>query len=850
MALLDELLSDDTLTRAWTRVRHNGGAPGVDGMDIDEFGRNALIHIGRLRDQVRDGRYAPAPLRRVELPRAGRAPRRLAVPTIRDRVLQTAAALVLGPLLDPTFEDESFAFRPGRSVRDAVARVVQLRDMGLAYVVDADISDFFDHIPHLELVARLAALVPDRSLLPLVRQWLAAPVQTGDLCFRRLQGISQGSPLSPLLANLYLDGFDEAIAAHADWHLVRYADDFVILCADSDSAERALEAAANWLTGAGLELNFAKTRIALFGQGVNFLGVHFTAHDQQAVDPAAEAWLLMPHLRRQGKAAPAALVGAQALGGAADVAVGETPVAGGRASAAEADIKADADAESEIDADADADADAASPVNADPTSPALPAVAPALRPAAPPADRPLSPARRPSASTASAVSAASSASSARLPARALRSSRSPRGVRYDEAPPPLLRTLYLAEPGAYLRLDGGRIVVVKNSEELLGVPLEKVDQVFAADEGAVSFAVLRTLLARGATFVLNGTAGEPPGMLLSTADSRAELRRWQYRRGEDPAFCLAAARAIVAGKIANGRLLLRRHYRFRPGGRCPADADLRELQRSALRADDLNALRGVEGAAARAYFASFAGLLPSRWPFPGRRRQPASDPVNALLSYGYAVLFQNLLTLIVERGLDPFFGCLHALRDGHPALVSDLMEEFRALTVDAVVLNLLCHGDIRDDDFSSAGEGETCRIGLSLRKVYLAALEGRFQGTVTQRAGDGSAIAATAQPLEPLEPVDGHRLVPIAEHPEEAPTTDTRLDTLAPGAAAAAIPGAAAAAAAAAARAAARAAEPAPSREAAAAPARDFRRAMRAQVAHWIDVLQGAAPAYRPFVAR
>lgn len=421
-------------------------------------------------------------------------------------------------------------------------------------------------------------------------------------------------------------------------------------------------------------------------------------------------------------------------------------------------------------------------------------------------------------------------------------------MRYDEAPPPLLRTLYLAEPGAYLRLDGGRIVVVKNSEELLGVPLEKVDQVFAADEGAVSFAVLRTLLARGATFVLNGTAGEPPGMLLSTADSRAELRRWQYRRGEDPAFCLAAARAIVAGKIANGRLLLRRHYRFRPGGRCPADADLRELQRSALRADDLNVLRGVEGAAARAYFASFAGLLPSRWPFPGRRRQPASDPVNALLSYGYAVLFQNLLTLVVERGLDPFFGCLHALRDGHPALVSDLMEEFRALTVDAVVLNLLCHGDVRDDDFSSAGEGETCRIGLSLRKVYLAALEGRFQGTVTQRAGDGSAIAATAQPLEPLEPVDGHRLAPIAEHPEEAPTMDTRLDTLAP--AAAAIPGAEPAAAAAAARAAARAAEPAPSPEAAAAPARDFRRAMRAQVAHWIDVLQGAAPAYRPFAAR
>jgi len=344
-----------------------------------------------------------------------------------------------------------------------------------------------------------------------------------------------------------------------------------------------------------------------------------------------------------------------------------------------------------------------------------------------------------------------------------------RGVRHDEAPPPLLRTLYLAEPGAYLRVEGGRIVVQKNGEEVLSVPMEKVDQVLVADEGAVSFAVLRALLARGATLVLQGAPGEPLGMLVNANDSRVGLRRCQYRRSEDPEFCLGAARSIVVGKIANSRLLLRRHYRFRPGGHSPADAPLREMQGHAAHARSLEVLRGVEGAAARAYFAAFAALLPERWVFPGRRRQPPSDPVNALLSYGYAVLFQNLLTLVAERGLDPHLACLHAVRDGHPALVSDLMEEFRALIVDAVILKLLRRDDIVDSDFVGGGAGAACRIGQRVRKAYLVELETKLQSEVSHPLGG---------------------------------------------------------------------------------PGGDYRRAMRAQVAHWIQVLQGEAPVYRPFLPR
>ena len=680
MALLDDTISDDTLALAWARVRSNGGGAGSDKVSLEEFGRNGLSRIARLRDQVRDGRYNPEPLLRMALPRPGREPRLLAVPSVRDRILQTAAAMVLSPVLEPQFEDESFAYRPGRSVRDAVGRVAAIRDAGFQYVVDGDISAFFDNIPHEELIARLAELLPDDSLLALMRTWLATPVQTPGGCVHMHKGVAQGSPLSPLLANLYLDGFDEAIAADDGRRLVRYADDFLILCHDNETAELALEDAALWLANAQLEVNFDKTRIATFAQGISFLGVHFENATQWAEDPAAEIWVLPPRLRPRHAAAVDSV--------------------------------------------------------REPYSHIVPA-----KPMATRRDRP---------STAPVD-----------PGRE-------REVRYDEAPAPLLRTLYLAEPGAYLRLDGGRILVLKDGVEQLALPLEKLDQVLAADEGAVSFAVLRALLERGASFVVQGRAWEALGACLRLDDPRVELRHIQHRRCDDDVFRLAAARAMVAGKIANSRLLLRRHYRFRPGGESPAEIPLREMQAHALRAVDMDELLGVEGAAARAYFAGFAGLLPERWRFPGRHRQPPTDPVNALLSYGYGVLFQNLLTLVVERGLDPHVGCLHALRNGHAALVSDLMEEFRALVVDTTVLNLLVRNSVRDGDFQ-VGEGQACRLGVSLRKEYLRALEAKMQSRV-------------------VHPVSGRE--------------------------------------------------------------GDYRRAMRQQVAHWIEVLEGGVPVYRPFVQR
>lgn len=239
MNLLQKALSDDFMLQGWAKVRGNAGAAGVDGVTVQHFAQSALSHINSLRAAVLAGTYQPAPLRRVELPRPGKSPRLLAIPAVADRVLQSACALALTPVLDARFEDESFAYRPGGSVRQAIARVVQWRDTGLAFAVDADIEDFFSHIPHARLLVRLAEQSGDISLLPLVEAWLLAPIHTPQGVIQPQAGVPQGSPISPLLANLYLDDFDETISAQGH-RLVRYADDFLILCRDEAAADNAL----------------------------------------------------------------------------------------------------------------------------------------------------------------------------------------------------------------------------------------------------------------------------------------------------------------------------------------------------------------------------------------------------------------------------------------------------------------------------------------------------------------------------------------------------------------------------------------------------------------------------------
>jgi len=262
--LFAEVASVGRLLGAWQRVRDNAGASGGDGVTVRAFEMDAPRRIARLSERLTGGDYAPGPIRKVEIPKPSGGVRGLSIPCVVDRIAQTAAQMVLSPLLDQTFDEASFAYRPGRGVDDAVRRVDALRREGFMWLLDADIEGFFDNVQHDRLMGRLAQSLTAGPLTQLIELWLTHAAPTG-------RGLPQGSPVSPLLANLYLDQADDALAGRG-LRLVRFADDFLILTRDRGGAEAARERAVRVLADLGLKLKAEKTRVVSFDQGFRFLG--------------------------------------------------------------------------------------------------------------------------------------------------------------------------------------------------------------------------------------------------------------------------------------------------------------------------------------------------------------------------------------------------------------------------------------------------------------------------------------------------------------------------------------------------------------------------------------------------
>jgi RNA-directed DNA polymerase len=277
-SLIDKVYAERTLWVAWQQVAANGGAGGVDRETIGMFGRAAEERIKELSRQLREGQYRPAPVRRVMIPKPGTTQQRpLGIPTIRDRVVQTALRMVLEPIFERDFARESYGFRPGRSCHQAVERVEMLVAEGYTHVVDADLKSYFDTIPQAALLARVKAKVVDGRILALVEQFLKQGVMEEHKGWTPTEvGTPQGGVISPLLANVYLDALDWQLH-FAGWELVRYADDFVVLCRTREHAEEVLGVVRHWCEGAGLQLHPQKTRLVDLSEpgGFDFLGYHF-----------------------------------------------------------------------------------------------------------------------------------------------------------------------------------------------------------------------------------------------------------------------------------------------------------------------------------------------------------------------------------------------------------------------------------------------------------------------------------------------------------------------------------------------------------------------------------------------
>jgi CRISPR-associated protein Cas1 len=611
-----------SLEAAWSKVAANNGGPGVDGVDIARFSMNVRPRLLQLEQALQAGMYRPAPLRRIELAAPGGRVRVLSIPVLADRIAQTAVARALVPIAEGRFLEGSFGYRPGRGVCHAAACVRQGIDAGLHWVFDADVQRFFDSVPHKQLLDTCRAWIVEPSLYGLACRW----IEQGGVSAGR--GIAQGSPISPLLANIYMHALDLAFAGEA-LSFIRYADDFIVLCADARAAARASVVANETLANLGLALHPDKTRVHAPEDPFQFLGLRFEARSTGATPVVPR-----PLTVQQDAVASSALV------------TGVPPQA--KASMARAN-----DTES--------------------------------------------------------VSAFGGEDESAI----LERSR--------------VRTLYLMEQRVLVRRSGERLIVRAGDETRLNIHARSIELVVAIGNIGFTAGVMHLLFLHNVPLAYLSMAGTLLGMADSGVSQPIALHRAQFEAGADRMRALEIARQFVGGKIGNAIAVLRRYARNRPEHCIAQHLDvLRQMRMQAAHAASLDVLRGCEGFASRSVYAGMRDLLCPSWQFKERNRRPPRDPVNSLLSFGYTLLFNNVYALVRARGLHPYAGFLHRERPGHPALVSDLMEEFRPIVVDALVLRLLLAGTYCPTDFVQGADG-ACILAPPARVSFVHAFEARMR---------------------------------------------------------------------------------------------------------------------------
>ena len=279
----EEFLSLANFQRAWAKVAENKGSPGIDEQTIDDFASNLNANILNLRNEVANSTYQPLPCKQVLIPKKKGNWRELKIPAVRDRIVQQALLNVLAPLMEKIFSSANYAYRVNLSYLNAVEEVARWRDLGYHWVLDADISQFFDRIDHQILLQQVRKYLDHPGILCLIKAWISVGALTERGVVKATRGIPQGAVVSPLLANIYLDEFDRLIPT-PERKLVRYADDFLVLARSKEEIVAAYREVERTLQSLRLELHSGKTQITNFDQGFRFLGHGFLGNAIFPVD--------------------------------------------------------------------------------------------------------------------------------------------------------------------------------------------------------------------------------------------------------------------------------------------------------------------------------------------------------------------------------------------------------------------------------------------------------------------------------------------------------------------------------------------------------------------------------------
>lgn len=762
-------MADEAVLReAWYRVQRGGRAGGIDGVTVDAFRPRADQRLRQLRDGLLGDTYEPSPVRRVQIPKPSGGMRVLGLPTIADRIVQTAAALVLHDRVTLLFSDRSFAYRPFLGPRRAAAFLRS--NLPLAtWVVTADIEKFFDNVEHRVLAQQLRNVGVDEGGVGLILKWLLAPVDDRGRWYQPVKGLPQGSPVAPVLANLYLTGFDTALEAEGFTH-VRYADDFVVLAPDEEEAQRGLRYVSTYLSSKlRLRIKPAKTQLSPADAGFTFVGFRFT-RDTWTVPTESVDRFKGEVMTAFGEAGPRSLV--EAAKSHNDVVRGWRNYYCGNSSEMDRQLL-DLDAWRSDQCAAylqrgGTDPDAA-PVwferlieHADERGPAgtytgAPHDDGAARDLSP--DPPDEWRRRTDGDDPPARG------------RVFSTVRQVRDAHIGRKQlPVILDDGWLRVPtfGGFVSKSHGLIVVRRKKQVIFESSFDDVSCLTLEADGVVlSATVVHECARRGIPIAVCSISGKPVARVISARsplDGPIVHHQLRARAGKSGT---PLVQAVIAAKLSNQRALLLYHSKYRR-----RDAGIRKrLTEAAVAIEEY--LRGVErvsglpmrkarpqiflteARAAAHYWEAFSALVPPQLRFRRRVHRGAEDVVNKALNYGYMQLLSRVWVAVHRAGLEPSLGLLHTGRRRSAGLVFDLMEPFRQPVVDKAVLGLLGRG--AKLELTRAGD-----LTLRTRTLLQRALTRRITATAgAARTLEGEIqrhVIAFRQALVDSRPYEAYRM--------------------------------------------------------------------------------------------
>ncbi len=701
MTLFEQIASHSFLVQGFNNVQRNDGAAGIDNITIYDFEADLKNQIDQLHNELISFMYKPNALIMFERKKADGKIRLLSIPTVRDRVVQSSAYIVLEPIIDSEFEKISYAYRKGYSRESAARKINYLYRQGFEWIVDADISEFFNSVSHEILMNRFVQIISEKEVIRLIKNWLQCESILKNERKKITNGLPLGMPIVPMLANLYLDKFDEQLIEKG-FKLVRYADDFIILTKTKPEAEYALHVSEDLLAELKLRLNPSKTKITDFKTGFKYLGYRFF---QSLIVPSKSGDTSFPIPVDKTDIVTSELLKEEYNKDAMD----KKSVKGYSQGKEESKLEKDF---SEVGL----------------------AFIHALQKKTLTLDefvKKLDFENKLREKTRTKIDDLEKFFEQDVlvdDVETVEPNEVSTTPEVKNAIVSLKHSLYIQEQGSFLKKEGNCIIVEKDGTELLQVPFLKVQQIILFGSCTISPAAMQSCLLYNIPIILLSSRGKYFGRIESTSADNAGLDRLQLLRSLDDNFALKFAKQIVTFKIQNNRVFLQRSIRRRD---ClelsKTSEELKKIPKLIERSTSLDEVRGYEGRAAVIYFRTFGYLFEENSGFNQTRFQrtkhPPLDPINSLLSFGYTLLSANLFSFIRARGLNPYVGFLHGFKVGHPALASDLIEEFRNI-IDSLVVQIINKHILKKRDFYFEKEpGTPCFLTNSARKEFINQFE-------------------------------------------------------------------------------------------------------------------------------